>query len=100
MQDEDGVAVTPGIPEALVKQWSHESTFKKFHDDLIDSFGTLEQAAASPPTKRAAAAASADEPSSSRRRFVGPEGMCKLDDLKGEELYKAGLDFDDFFLQV
>lgn len=99
MQDEDGVAVTPGIPEALQQQWSHEPAFKKFHEDLIDAFGTLEQAAASPPNKRAAAA-SGDERSASRRRVVGPDGICKLEDLKGEEIHKVGLEFDHFVLTL
>ena len=89
LQDEDGVATTPGIPEDLMKQWSDNDQVKQFRDDLVDMFGTLEDAKATPPAKRSGS--HLEEPSTTKRgRAVGPESISKLEDLKGEERHKAG----------
>ena len=90
LQDEDGVAVTPWIPEAIVKQWSHKDELRKFHDEMVDIYGAVDPATPSPPNKRVAAP-SVDSQSNKRGRVVGPESICKMEDLKGEEQHKVGV---------
>ena len=90
LQDEDGVAVTPGIPDTVLKQWPDKEELKKFQEEMVEIYGAIDQATPSPPNKRPAS--QIDQQSSSKRgRLVGPDKICRIEDLKGEEQHKVGI---------
>ena len=92
VKDEEGVATTPGLPEALVQQWENEGVFKKFRDDLVEAFGAMDQPLETPSRKRGAGGPGGNTDGSTRKRgrVLGPEDLCKQEDLKGDELHKVG----------
>lgn len=89
-QDESGNAAIPGIPDDLVQKWYSEDVFKKFHESLTEVYGAYDPTAT--PTKRMPPVqeGTPDEPSRKRGRVVGPESICRLEALTGQEISKAG----------
>lgn len=84
------MAVTPGIPDTIINQWSHKDELKKFQDEMVDIYGAFDQATPSPPNKRLATPPIDQQPNK-RGRVVGPDRICKIEDLKGEEQHKVGV---------
>ena len=90
LKDDDGVAVTPGIPEALMKQWENEEAVKKFRDELVEAFGTMDQPLETPSRKRGTTGGwNTEEPTRKKGRVLGPEDLCKPEELKGDEAHKV-----------
>lgn len=57
---------------------------------MVDIFGAFDQATPSPPNKRLATPPIDQQPNK-RGRVVGPDRICKIEDLKGEEQHKVGV---------
>ena len=94
-QDEDGVAVVPGVPEELVRTYYHHDVFgdkfRAFVDGLVEEYGTIhaykEAATRVPSVKRQNGSPTA-EPAKRLKVAVSP---VVLGDLGGVETRKAGV---------
>lgn len=88
-QDQEGLAIIPGIPDELVNKWYHDEAFKKFHDKMVEEFGAFHPTA---PAKRSLATSGDGgnpSPLAKRGRVVGPESVVTMDSLKGQETQQA-----------